>query len=86
MNRRFVTIVLIVLILAFPYWLYLPALLLAAVLLPFYAEAIVFAFIIDVLYGTRIHSGVSFAFPFAIIAACVVLIMLPIQKRLRFNA
>jgi hypothetical protein len=87
MNQRLLTtIALCVAILAFPYWVYIPALVLSTFIFKFYWEGIVLAFLIDILYGHSSHMGISLAFPFAIYASIFVLILLPLHERIRFNA
>jgi hypothetical protein len=73
----------IVLILAFPAWVYIPIVTLGIGIFDFYWEGIILAFFIDVLYGTRVHMGISLFFPFALGAAALVLLLLPIKQRLR---
>ena len=87
MNRRLiVTLVLFLAIIAFPYWIYLPALGLAIFFLRFYWEGIILAFIVDVLYGHSPYMGLSFSFPLAIYVSIFVLILLPIHEQIRFDA
>ncbi|MDB5254392.1 MAG: hypothetical protein JWL80_458 [Parcubacteria group bacterium] len=83
MNRAVSTVVCAVLILAFPAWIYIPALCIPIALFDFYWEGIILAFFIDVMYGTRVHTGISLYFPFAESAAVLVLLLLPIKRRLR---
>jgi hypothetical protein len=86
MNNRLITsIVLLFLIAVAPFWIYIPALALAAALFPFYVEAVGFGFLIDVLYGTHGQSGISLVFPFALYACALVLLLLPVKERLRIN-
>ncbi len=82
-KRTLTTIGLIILISCAPFWVYLSALALATILIPFYFEAIILAFLIDVLYGAHIHTTISFVFPFAIIFCILVMFSLPIRERLR---
>jgi hypothetical protein len=75
--RHIITIALLLAILFLPHWVYIPAILAAAIFLPFYWEAILFGFVIDTLYGTR---G---SFPAALVAGLAVALLLPIRERLR---
>jgi hypothetical protein len=87
MNKRIVsTIIVLIAISAFPYWIYIPLLFLAIILFPFYWEGIIMAFLIDVLYGGYSHAGISFVYPFAIFASVLVLLALPIRDRIRIHA
>ena len=68
-------------ILFLPYWAYLPLLAVAMVLVPFYWEAIVFGFLIDVLYG----SGGTLFSPAPLVTLLFLVILLPIRERIRWN-
>lgn len=65
-----------------PYWIYLPLLLTAMALLPFYWEAIIFGFLIDVLYGPDMHRLFS---PAALSALVILVLLLPLRERLRLE-
>jgi hypothetical protein len=80
-KRVLINIALFLLILLAPYWLYMPALLIACVLEPFYWEGVVYAVLIDILYGR----GGSFfhAHLFGIIVLVLVLAMVPLRERFR---
>lgn len=84
-GRNIVTIILCLFILSFPYWVYVPLLVVGIVIFPFYFEAILLAFIIDVLYGTRAYIGFSFVFPFASIVALLVVMVLPVRRYFRID-
>ncbi len=87
MNKRIIaTIILCLVVVISPYWIYIPLLVLAIFFFKFYWEGIMLGFLIDVLYGPTPHIGISFVFPFAIYASIFVLILLPLHERLRFNA
>jgi len=53
--------------------------------LPFFWEAIAFGFLIDVLYGGGIGEFSSIFYSTAFMALVLVLVFIPIQKRLRFH-
>jgi len=85
MNKRLIlSLVLLFLILFTPYYLYLLALVLAVVFVPFFWEVVILGFLIDVLYGPYSHIGLSFKFPVGITALILVVLLLPIRERLRF--
>lgn len=75
--RHVISIALFLAVIFLPYWAYVPLLLAAALLLPFYWEAIPFGFLIDTLYGT---SGL---YPAALAAAAAVAVFIPLRERLR---
>ncbi len=86
MNKRtLATVALVVAIFAFPYWVYIPMLVAFAAIFPFYFEAIILAFVIDVLYGARAYSDVSFFFPFALITSLLVIMILPVKQYFRLH-
>jgi hypothetical protein len=83
MNLRTLSrIVLLIAILAFPFWIYLPLLVIAVLFFPFYIEGVIGGFLIDVLYSNApIYIG--FSFPFALIMAVVLVISLPLRDYIR---
>jgi len=72
-------------IILLPYWIYLLLLFVSIVLLPFFWEAIAFGFLIDVLYGGGVGEFSSIFYSTAFMALVLVLVFIPIQKRLRFH-
>jgi len=70
-------------ILVMPYWVYVPVLLISIFVFPFFWEAILFGFLIDVIYGSGIDGFSSFISPFAFSALISLIILLPVRKRLR---
>ncbi len=81
-----VTLMLVLLILAFPYWVYLPALGLSVLLLPLYWEAVFLGFLIDVFYGVRVHTGISLQYPCALLVLLLILVLIPVRERIRSHA
>jgi hypothetical protein len=76
MTRRALgSIVLLISILVLPYWIYIPILFIAIVLLPFYWEGILFAFLVDILYGSGVETGLY--------ALILLVVLLPVRKSLR---
>lgn len=75
--RHFVSAVILIAVVFLPYWIYVPLIFAASLLLPFYWEAILFGFLIDTLYGT---SGLYSA---ALTAAAAVALFIPVRERLR---
>ena len=85
MTRRVIGSIFVLLsILVLPYWIYIPVLLFSIIFFPFFWEGIIFAFLIDVLYGSGVESLLSFVSPFALSALILIIILLPIRERLRF--
>jgi hypothetical protein len=84
-KRLLLSLVLLALIFFAPYWIYLPVLFLGIVFLPFYWEAVIFAFLVDTVYGPWNLSGFPY-FPIALAAAALLLALPYIKRRLRFNA
>lgn len=86
MERSLLTLGLVILILIAPYWIYLPAIFIAAVYMRFYWQAVPLGFLIDVFYGIHPLDGSVFGFPFAIALSFLVIIFIPLREKLRFNA
>ena len=86
MKRLLISLPVLLVIIFLPYWVYLPLLLAGLVLIPLYWEGLILAFLIDVLYGSAAHPGISFNFTFALVSLIIILIMIPIRKRLRIHA
>ncbi len=84
MNDRLLASVLVIFsIILFPYWIYVPALIIVMVIFPFYWESILLAFLIDVLYGEGINSLSSLIFSSALLAVLGLLMLIPLRERLR---
>jgi hypothetical protein len=86
MKRVLITLSLLLSILVLPYWLYVPAIALTSIYIPYYIEAVILAFLIDVLYGGSTHTTITFAFPFAIGFSLLLIILVPLRSRLRIHA
>ena len=87
MNRRItLTLIILALLVFAPYWVYLPALIIAILITPLYWEAIPLSHLITVLYGP--HEGVlniaTSLYPALILVVLVVSI--PIRERVRLYA
>jgi hypothetical protein len=80
------TIFMVLLIFFAPAWLYLPAILLGILFFPFFVEAIIMAFLIDLLYGPARHGQAFFGFPLAVLASLLVLLAILFRERLRSHA
>ncbi len=76
MTRRILgSIIVLISILVLPYWVYIPVLFVAIIFFPLYWEGILFAFLIDILYGSEIKT--------ALYALIVLIVLLPIRENLR---
>lgn len=78
------SVIILLSIIFLPYWVYLPILLTAVILLPFYIEAVFFGILIDTLYGF-IGSGPALGYIFGLAAAIAVCVSIPLREQLRFN-
>lgn len=86
MIRRLIgSAVVLIAVLILPYWLYIPVLIIALILLPFFWEGILFAFLIDVLYGSGIQAPASLVSPFAFFILIALMVLLPLRDSLRFH-
>lgn len=77
------SIVVLISILVFPFWIYISILLVAIVIFPFYVEGILFGFLIDVIYGSGVEVLPSVVSPFALSILVLLIVMLPIKERIR---
>ena len=77
-KRPWIGIVLALSVVFLPYWIYLPLIFLAIILVPFYFEAIVLAFFGEMLYGLG-----SIRLP--MLALVLVVIMIFLHDRLRLS-
>lgn len=84
---RIISIIgLLVAIVFLPYWIYVPALAIAVIVLPFFWEGIIFGLLIDALYGSSITSFYSVFKTFSFWTLALLIIILPVRKRLRAYA
>src|SRR3989338_1750424 len=74
-HRTLGIMIVLVSILVLPYWIYLPVLFIAMALISFFWEGILFAFLIDAIYGNGITT--------AVVALIILIILLPLRDRLR---
>ena len=70
--------VVLVSILVLPFWVYLPVLFIAIIIFPFFWEGILFALLVDTVYGSGIET--------ALYALILLIILIPIRENLRLNA
>ena len=74
-QRIVIDVILLLAIIFLPYYIYLPALLIAILVLPFFWEGILLGFLVDVLYGDGIRYGLW--------SLAVLLAVLPMRRFLR---
>ena len=83
-NKRLLTTFFLMLAIVFlPYWLYVPALVLAMAFFPLYWEAILLSFLINVLYTPGWHTLWSIIFSPGFFSLVGLLLLLPLRRRLR---
>ena len=82
-RRVFGSIVIFVSILFLPYWVYIPALFIGAILFPFFWEGILLAFLVDVLHGGEMKILPSLVSPLALFLLVALILLLPIRENLR---
>ena len=86
MISRLVSYFIILLLILFtPYWIYIPVLLLAILVFPFFWEGVLFAILINTLYGYGggILEALRSILP--LVTLGVVLVLIPIHNNLRIN-
>jgi hypothetical protein len=74
------TTILLAAIIFLPYWLYLSLILVGMLAFPFYWEAILLSFLIEVLYGPGTLNLLS---PLSISITVLLLVLLPFRERMR---
>ena len=85
-KRHLATIALVLAVLFLPYWLYVPAVVLAVAFFPLYWEAVLLGFLVDVLYGARADGLFSLlGFRTAFFALLLVGAFIPVRQRLRWT-
>ena len=84
-NRLVSYFIILLLILFTPYWIYIPVLLLAILVFPFFWEGVLFAILINTLYGYGggILEALRSILP--LVTLGVVLVLIPIHNNLRIN-
>lgn len=84
MTRRTVgTMIVFVSILTLPYWIYIPVLFIAIALLPFFWEGILFAFLIDTIYGSGGGNIFQLISPLTISILITLVVLVPFRESLR---
>lgn len=80
------TILILLAILFLPYWVYVPLLFAGVLVLPFFWEGIFLGLLIDTLYAESGLSASSVIYSFAFWATLILVMMIPVRKRLRTYA
>ena len=84
--RPVIALLLFILIVIAPYWLYLPALFFALLRFPLFWEGVLLAFLADVLYGANVYNNFFLKFPFALAASILVLLVPMVHRYFRIHA
>ena len=84
-NRLVSYFIILLLILFTPYWIYIPVLLLAILVFPFFWEGVLFALLIDTLYGYGGGTLEALRSILPLVTLGVVLVLIPIHNNLRIN-
>lgn len=69
-----------------PFWVYLPILLASIIVFPLYWEGMVFAFLIDILYGLGVPGISGLLSSMSFWALAVLIVLLPVRARIRIHA
>lgn len=75
--------VILVAILFLPYWVYVPLLFVGIVFYPFFWEAVLFALLVEELYGNSVGFFASLISPLALASVLFIIIILPFRENLR---
>lgn len=84
-KRAISYVVILISILFLPYWLYVPIIVAATVIIPFFWEAIIFGFLIDVLYGSSTKFSVFFVSVHSLAATIIIIAAMIFKEKLRFH-
>ncbi|MGB3922262.1 MAG: hypothetical protein WBL19_03290 [Minisyncoccia bacterium] len=85
-RRIFALIAVLLSILFLPYWLYVPMLLGAILIFPFFWEGIILALLIDVIHEGAIKTFGDIFTSFGFYTLLLLIILLPLRERLRYHA
>lgn len=78
--------IMLISILFLPYWIYLPLLFLAVLVVPFFWEGIFFAVFIEAIYGSSSGVWSMISNPLTLSIFVLSVVVIPFRKRLRFYA
>ena len=86
-RRRYTTLASLILAIIFlPYYVYVPLLVVAIIIFPFFWEGVLAGFLIDALYGPEMHYFFSVFSTLAFLSLVLAIIALPIRHRIRAYA
>lgn len=83
--RLAANLILLAAIILLPYWVYLPLGLALVIIFPLYWEGMLFAYLIDCLYGRGIESLFSLFSPLAFTVLILLVLLLPVREHIRVN-
>ena len=79
----FGSIIIFFLILFSPYWIYVPVLFAAIIIIPFFWEGVLFTLMIETISLGKVEMFTSLFSPLTVTVLSVLIILLPIRERLR---
>ncbi|CAN5151928.1 hypothetical protein BH11PAT1_BH11PAT1_5890 [soil metagenome] len=85
MKRSYIHVIILVALIAFPFWIYVPLIVVATLYEPFFYEAIIYGFFIDILYGAQTYNSYTLVFPFALGLSILVVTLLPLRQYIRVD-
>ena len=85
-SRTLGSIIILISILVLPYWIYIPVLFIGIIFFPFFWESILFALLIDVLYGAGVHIFPPSISLLTLSILIALIILIPLRERLRSYA
>lgn len=87
MNPRIIySLLIFICLLAFPWWLYVPVIIIGTLIFPFFVEGILFSFIIDAVYHPITESISILNFPLALVVSLLIIFLLPLREHIRIHA
>jgi len=84
--RTFAVVILALLVIFAPYWLYLPAIFAGIIYFDLFVEGIVLGFFVDLLYGRALYHGFLLGFPFTIASVVLVCVSVFVREKIRLYA
>lgn len=85
-NRYIYSILIFITLLAFPWWVYIPVIIIGTFIFPYFIEGIIFSFIIDSVYHPIPLNLSILNFPLALMVTLIIIVLLPLREHVRIYA
>jgi hypothetical protein len=84
-KRAIVSLIILLSVIFFPYWVYLPLIIAAITLIPFYWEGLALSMLADVLYGQGVFPLSFSSMSVIALTALIISAIFPLRSYLRLN-